>query len=123
QAGTAGIWTAARMLGPGTGAWVSHPSIDRLITKMVPQPTSLQTLDLDVQSQDPGNLRGNTLFDLDGRPVHGEQDPSRAFDRLFTDGITVPTGGDPKLFEALRARRRSVLDFVRTDLMAVSARL
>ena len=28
QAGTSGIWTAARMLGTGTGGWVSHPSID-----------------------------------------------------------------------------------------------
>ena len=36
QAGTSGIWTAARMLGTGTGGWVSHPSIDAIINKMVP---------------------------------------------------------------------------------------
>src|SRR5687767_15752503 len=30
QAGTSGIWTAARMLGTGTDKWVSHPSIDAI---------------------------------------------------------------------------------------------
>jgi hypothetical protein len=123
QAGTSGVWTAARMLGPGPTGWVSHPSIDRVITKMVPQPTSMQTLDLDVQSQDPSNLRGNTMYDTDLQPVHGEQDPSRAFDRLFTNGIIAPLGADPKLGDMLRARRRSVLDFVRQDLTALNSRL
>jgi hypothetical protein len=122
QAGTSGVWTAARMFGPGTGAWVSHPSIDRLIAKMVPQPTALPIYELDVQSQDPGNLRGNTMYDLDGRPVHGEQDPTRAFDRLFTDGV-VTTPGDTGAADRLRARRKSVLDLLHTELADLGGRL
>jgi hypothetical protein len=74
------------MLGTGTGAWVSHPSIDAIINKEVPQPTEIPVLNLDAMSQDPGNLRGNTTYDLECRPVHGEMDPSRTFDRLFTNG-------------------------------------
>ncbi len=130
QAGTAGIWTAARMLGAGTGAWVSHPSIDAIINKMVPQQTPIPVLNLDAMSQDPGNLRGNTTFDLECRPVHGEMDPSRAFDRLFTNGIVSPVGGggaapstDPSAGDKLRARRKSVLDVVRFELQGLQSRL
>src|SRR4051812_47699057 len=68
QAGTSGIWTAARMFGPGPKGWVSHPSIDAIINKMVPQPTEVPVLNLDAMSQDPGNLRGNTTYGLDLQP-------------------------------------------------------
>jgi hypothetical protein len=125
QAGTSGIWTAARMLGTGTGQWVSHPSIDAIINKEVPQKTEFPVLNLDAMSQDPGNLRGNTTYGLDCRPVHGEMDPSRAFDRLFTNGIVAPVGGggDPQAGEKLRANRKSVLDLVRLELQTLQSRL
>jgi hypothetical protein len=125
QAGTSGIWTAARMLGTGTGAWVSHPSIDAIINKEVPQKTEVPILNLDAMSQDPGNLRGNTTYGLDNRPVHGEMDPSRTFDRLFTNGIVAPPtgGGDPQAGDKLRANRKSVLDLVRFELQTLQSRL
>ena len=126
QAGTSGIWTAARMLGTGTGGWVSHPSIDAIINKMVPQPTAIPVLNLDAMSQDPGNLRGNTTYDLDCRPVHGEMDPSAVFDRLFTNGIVPPAGGnttDPTAGDKLRAQRKSVLDLVSHELQSLRMRL
>jgi hypothetical protein len=126
QAGTSGIWTAARMLGTGTGGWVSHPSIDAIINKMAPQPTEVPVLNLDAMSQDPGNLRGNTTYDLDCRPVHGEMDPGRTFDRLFTDGIVPPAGAgstDPTAGEKLRAQRKSVLDLVSHELQSLQMRL
>jgi hypothetical protein len=121
QAGTSGIWTGARLYGPGA-KWVSHPSIDKMIVNAIKQPTPLQTLDLDVQSQDPGNLRGNTMYGLDLQPIHGEQDPTRAFDRIFTDGVvTKPTTpGDTSAADRLRARRKSVLDLVRTEINDLS---
>jgi hypothetical protein len=126
QAGTSGIWTAARMLGTGTGAWVSHPSIDAIINKMAPQNTEIPVLNLDAMSQDPGNLRGNTTYDLDGRPVHGEMDPAAVFDRLFTNGIVPPSGGntsDPGAGDKLRAQRRSVLDLVSHEIQGLQMRL
>jgi len=128
QAGTSGIWTAARMLGSGTGKWVSHPSIDAIINKEVPQQTDIPVFNLDAMSQDPGNLRGNTTYDLECRPVHGEMDPSRAFDRLFTNGIVTPVGAsgapaDPMAGDKLRVQRKSVLDLVRFELKALQGRL
>jgi hypothetical protein len=128
QAGTSGIWTAARMLGTGTGKWVSHPSIDQIIAKEVPQKTEIPVLNLDAMSQDPGNLRGNTTYDMECRPIHGEMDPSAVFDRLFTNGIVTPVGGggapaDPMAGDKLRARRKSVLDLVRFELQGLQGRL
>lgn len=127
QAGTSGIWTAARMLGSGTGGWVSHPSIDAIINKEVPQTTEVPVLNLDAMSQDPGNLRGNTTYGLDCRPVHGEMDPSRTFDRLFTNGIVPPAmpggGTDPTAGDKLRAQRKSVIDVVRHELQSLQMRL
>jgi hypothetical protein len=123
QAGTGGTWTSARMLAKeGPKPWTSGPSLDRFIIDKVPQPTPFPTIDLDCQSQDPENLRSKTLFDLQGRPIQGEQDPSRAFDRIFTDGV-VSVGTDPKLAERLRAERRSILDLVRGDLTSLQSRM
>ena len=127
QAGTSGIWTGARMLGSGTGQWVSHPSIDTIINQMVPQPTEIPVLNLDAMSQDPGNLRGNTTYGLDCRPIHGEMDPSATFDRLFTNGIVPPASAgpttDPGAGDKLRAQRKSVLDLVSHELQALQMRL
>jgi hypothetical protein len=124
QGATGGVWTGARMLAKdGPGPWTSGPSINQLIINKVPQPTPFQTIDLDVQSEDQGNLRSKTLFDMNGNPIGGEQDPSRAFDRIFTDGLVVPTGADPGLAERLRNERRSVLDLVNEDLNSLRGRL
>jgi len=123
QGGTGGCWTGQRAVAnQGPGPWMTGPSIDRLIVSKIPQPTPFQTIDLDCQSEDQGNLRSKTLFDLQGNPIGGEQDPSRAFDRIFTDGI-VPAGTDPKVAERLRNERRSVLDVVNDDLDKLKTRL
>ena len=123
QGSTASTWTNARFTAKqGPGAWATGPSIDQLIASKVKQPTAFPTLELDVQSQDPGNLRSKTLFALDGVPLTGEKDPSRAFDRVFTGGFTVPAG-DPMLAERLRRERKSVLDLVSGQLTTLHARL
>ena len=123
QGGTGGCWSGQRAVAnQGPGPWMTGPSIDRLIIDKIPQPTPFQTIDLDIQSEDQGNLRSKTLFDLKGNPIGGEQDPSRAFDRIFTDGI-VPAGTDPKVAERLRNERKSVLDLVNDDLNTLKMRM
>jgi hypothetical protein len=123
QGGTGGVWSGQRAVAnQGAGPWMTGPSIDRIIIDKIPQPTPFQTIDLDIQSEDQGNLRSKTLFDLKGNHIGGEQDPSRAFDRLFTDGI-VPAGADPKVAERLRNERKSVLDVVSDDLKTLGARM
>jgi hypothetical protein len=124
QGATGGVWSGARALAKeGSGPWMSGPSINQLIINKIRQPTPFQTIDLDNQSEDQGNLRSKTLFDMAGNPMGGEQDPSRAFERIFTDGVLVPTGADPGLAERLRNERRSVLDIVSQDLAVLKARM
>ena len=123
QGGTGGVWTGAKMLAKtGPGPWASAPSINNLIISKVPQPVAFPTFDLDCMSEDQNNLRSKCLFDMAGNPIGGEQDPSRAFERGFTDGVTAPSG-DPKLAERLRAERKSVLDLIATDLKVIQGRM
>src|SRR5437762_1607198 len=95
QGGTGGLWTGAMALArEGAGPWMSGPSIDQIIIDKIKQPTTFPTLGLDVQLEEGFNLRARTRFDLKGSFVPGEQDPSAAFDRIFTDGI-VNISSDP----------------------------
>jgi hypothetical protein len=126
QGGTGGLWTNGKMVGKeGPGPWCSHPSINQLIVNKKPQPTPFQSIDLDIQSEDQGNLRSKPLFDMQGNPMSKEQDPSRAFDTIFTDGVSLPTGGnaDPALAERLRNERRSVLDVINQEISGLRGRM
>jgi hypothetical protein len=123
QGGTGGVWSGQRTLAAqGTGPWMTGPSIDTIITDKIKQPTPFATLPLDVQLEEGFNLRSRTRFDLKGNFIPGEMDPSAAFDRIFSDGITAPTS-DPKLAERLRNERRSVLDLVNDDLSKLATRM
>jgi hypothetical protein len=117
QGGAGGLWTNQKTVtAQGPGAMMTGPSIDRLIMNKFKQPTTFQSLDLDVQLEEGNNLRSKTRFDMMGNPIQGEMDPSAAFDRIFTDGIVMVAGADPKAAERLRAERKSVLDIVHEDL-------
>jgi hypothetical protein len=123
QGGTGGVWTGQRALAnQGPGPWMTGPSINQIIVDKVKQPTPFATIDLDNMSEDQGNLRSKCLFDLKGNPIGGEQDPSRAFDRLFTNGVSLPNA-DPKVAERLRNERKSVLDLVTEDLNGLKTRM
>ena len=123
QGGTGGVWSGQRTVtASGPGPMMTGPSIDRIIIDKIKQPTVFQTIDLDVQLEEGGNLRSKTRFDLKGNPIPGEMDPSAAFDRVFTDGIVNITS-DPKLGERLRNERKSVLDIVGEDLSKLGARV
>jgi hypothetical protein len=76
-------------------------------------------------SQDGGNEVPNTALSYSGpaMPLYPTLQPDDAYRRLFGDGV-MPGGATPgnaQALEAARLRRRSVLDFVRTDLTRVRA--
>jgi hypothetical protein len=124
QGGTGGLWTnQSTVKASGAGAFMKGPSIDRMIMDKIKQPTTFQSLDLDVQLEEGGNLRSKTRFDMAGNPIQGEMDPSAAFDRIFTDGIVSVAGADPMTAARLRAERKSVLDIVNEDLTKLGARM
>ncbi|MCA9657809.1 MAG: DUF1552 domain-containing protein, partial [Myxococcales bacterium] len=68
----------------------------------------------------PGGNNGNSRISYLGKdqPVHPIDDPLKAFDKMF-GGL----GGDDPEKAALRARKKSVLDFVAKDLEAAKAGL
>jgi hypothetical protein len=123
QGGTGGVWSGQRTVtASGPGPMMTGPSIDRIIINKIKQPTPFQSIDLDVQLEEGGNLRSKTRFDMGGNPIPGEMDPAAGFDRVFTDGI-VAVAGDPKMAERLRAERKSVLDIVNDDLTKLQERM
>jgi hypothetical protein len=124
QGGTGGLWTNQKTVkASGAGAFMMGPSIDRMIMDKFKQPTTFQSLDLDVQLEEGGNLRSKTRFDMAGNPIQGEMDPAAAFDRIFTDGIVAVAGADPMTAARLRAERKSVLDIVNEDLTKLGTRM
>jgi hypothetical protein len=124
QGGTGGLWSnQSTVTAQGPGPMMKGPSIDRLIMDKIKQPTTFQSLDLDVQLEEGNNLRSKTRFDMGGNPIQGEMDPSAAFDRIFTNGIVEVAGADPKAAERLRAERKSVLDIVHEDLDKLGTRM
>lgn len=124
DASMATMLTADKLvLGPsGTGraghvldGTCNGPSIDQEIARVIGGATKLPSLELGVQSTttiiEPMPLRmsyrgtpGNS------RSVPLEDDPQKVFDRLFMD-----VGSSDATIEALKAQRRSVLDFVLDD--------
>ena len=93
----------------------SGPSIDTVIGASIAAQVNLPApvLNLGVK---PG--ADTTSFRGTGQKNPQETDPFRLFDRLFS-GRSLPA---PQI-DALRARRQSVLDFVKSELGAFSARV
>ncbi len=132
DASMATMLTADRLvLGPsGTGraghvldGTCAGPSIDQEIARVIGGATKLPSLELGVQSTttiiEPMPLRmsyrgtpGNA------RSVPLEDDPRKVYERLFMD-----LGSSDAAIEALKAQRRSVLDFVLNDFNRLQMKL
>lgn len=104
-------------------------SADQLAAREVGALTRLRSLELGCE---PGRLGGqcdsgyscaysNSIsWSSPQTPVGKETDPRTVFDRLFTDGDAELTAQER---DARRAKRRSVLDFVRDDARALAKAL
>jgi hypothetical protein len=117
--GPSGTGRAGHVL-DGTAA---GPSIDQEIARVIGSATKLPSLELGVQSTttilEPMPLRmcyrgtaGNA------KSVPPEDDPKKVFNRLFMDA-----GAPSAEIEALKAERRSVLDFVLRDFGRLTAKV
>jgi hypothetical protein len=124
DASMATMLTADRLvIGPsGTGraghvldGTCNGPSIDQEIARVIGGATKIPSLELGVQSTttilEPMPLRMSYRGTRgNARSVPLEDDPKKVFDRMFMD-----TGSTDAALEALKAQRRSVLDFVLDD--------
>jgi hypothetical protein len=97
--------------------WAGGISIDQHIANAVGADTTFKSLELGVQ------VSGATVwtrmsYSGPGQPIPPENDPQQVFNRLFAD-----FNEDPAELARVRARRRSVLDFVLGDFNALKPRL
>jgi hypothetical protein len=104
--------------GNGEGAgWGGGISVDQRIANVVGQDTRFASLELGVQVHG-SDVWSRMSYSGPGQPIPPESDPNAAFDRIFQDLQT-----DPAEVQRRKARRRSVLDFVRGDFEGLLPRL
>lgn len=150
--GMAGLWTGSTLHPPhddvnfdgGNGArtgWGSGPSIDQIVAAAsggdapyavaadaVAQETRYRTVELGVQTSNPTSLN-RMIYKGDKQPLHPENNPRAAFDRLF-DGVTESTGGpapatpqqDVALTREVR-EKKAIVDLLKSDMGRLRARL
>jgi hypothetical protein len=117
------MWTGTA-LAPGSQEG-NGPSIDQIVAKALKPQTDFESIQLSVQphySSDTdstsraGRSDGNMIYAGPKQRIPSEFDPYKMFDRLFT-GVSTGTGaGDTMAADRLRAKRKSVLDFVMDEL-------
>jgi len=106
------------------GNWASGISIDQHIARQYEGKTPFRVASLGVNTVDKrGAFVAQTVLSYTGpgQPVPPENIPQQAFDRLFA-GVSAGAASPAEL-AAQKARRKSILDFVRFDLDRLNADL
>ena len=94
-----------------------RPTLDQYIADAIGEGTPYRNLVMSA-TRDSEITQGYVSFRADKQPETAYRDPAQIFDQLFRDA----TSPDASL-EAIRARRRSVLDWVRGDANRLMQRL
>jgi hypothetical protein len=123
QAGMGGMLTG-NGLNPGpfsaggtSAGWASSLSVDQRIANAIGNDTAFKSVELGVQVGVADNL-GRMCYAASNRPLPPEDNPYRAFARVF-----APLTTDPAELARIRAHRLSVLDRVAGRFDRLSARL
>ncbi len=104
----------------GSLGWGADATIDQVIANKVGMNTRFPSLQLGVAANGSGSGSAYTFISYSGpqKPLTSEDDPRKVFARVFTD-VTA----DPAMQLAKLDRKRSILDFVKTDFQQLSPRL
>ncbi len=102
--------------GNASSGWGGHISVDQHIANTVGEHTPFGSLELGVQNGS-ANPRSRMSYKGSNQPIAPEDDPYKAFDRLFADFET--NGAD---LERIRAERKSVIDMSRAQLKSLEPR-
>src|SRR6185369_109143 len=115
------IWTGTA-LAPGTQEG-NGPSIDQIVAKAIKPATDFESLQFAVQphytsdsdsTSRAGRSDGNMIYAAAKQMIPSEFNPYKMFDRLFAAGFG---GGAPDAnADKLRAKKKSLLDFVSGEL-------
>lgn len=104
---------------PGKDNWVATaPSLDQFLAEKIAAGTPYRNLALSATGST-DIAQGHISWRAAGQVSTVERSPTRLFDQLFS-GMT---GGDNGEAERIRARKASVLDFVRGDAKQLETRL
>ncbi len=104
------LWTARGIV--SEGGWNMAPSVDQLIVDAIAPKTPYKSLEFGVRSGG-ANAGRRMIYRGPAKPLEPEQDPQKAFTRLFAN---FNPGADQAKIKALIADRSSVLDVVNKDL-------
>ncbi|MCB9753685.1 MAG: DUF1552 domain-containing protein [Myxococcales bacterium] len=117
--GIACLWTGLPPEGgnDGENSYATGPSIDQHIAAKLAGDTQFATLELGVQVKT-ALPRGRMIYAGAAQPIPPEDDPFKVYTRLF-DGL----GESAAELEAIRARRKTVLDAVMSDYESLDSKL
>jgi hypothetical protein len=133
--GMGACWTGANLVDGGGGkriptVFADGPSVDQIIAQKstLAKGTRFPTLEIGVRCSK-GKYAGTPaafmIYTGPNKPVRSQDDPYTLFDRLFA-GVTgggAATTSTERAPDAIRARRRSVIDYVRKELATVSGQV
>lgn len=117
--GMAALWTGSSMRIPEGGdiGWASSASVDQRIVDALRPSTPFRSLQFGVLCGDPA-VRSRTIYSGSESPLHPIDNPHQMFDYLYS---TLELAEDQ--FEQMRARKKSVLDAVKTRLSTIGVRI
>jgi hypothetical protein len=122
------LWTGTGLAEPTQDA--NGPSIDQIIARSRPRETTFESLQFGVQcswwaegdiTSRAGSVNSSMIYAAAHQRLYPENDPYRMFDRLFAGAAATP--GSPMDGDRLRAERKSILDYVKDELVDVRGRV
>jgi hypothetical protein len=97
--------------------WGGGITVDQFIAQRIGADSPIESLQLGVRASG-AEVRHRLSYTGPAAPLPPENDPRAVFDRLFSDGLT-----DPGEMDAIRRRRRSVLDAVMSQFPMMQRRM
>ena len=123
------LYSGSALVQPGRNG--NAITIDQTIARRLPKETTFESLQFAVQNtywgtdafSRVGASDANMIYAGPRERIPAEYDPYKAFAKLFGGPVAQgPAGGDAD-FERIKARRKSVLDFVSEELTDLSTRV
>lgn len=101
--------------------WPDGPSVDQIVAARIGTTTPFRSIELGNRIlHQPADYTNRMIYAGAGRPLPPEDDPARAWDRLFA---AMAADGDQAAALRRRRRRRSLLDATHDSIAELSGRL
>jgi hypothetical protein len=123
------LWTGTALAAGSQDA--NGPSVDQIVAKKVGAGVDFESVQFGVQTSywgendaKPGSPNTSLIYAGPRARVYPELDPEKQFARLFgSGGLTGPGAANMGDIERTRAEKKSILDYVKAELMDVQQRV